>query len=93
MVVGVLQLSLRIPHAMSLKDKRRVVKSIKDRLGARHNVSVAEIGTSDQMRACSIAVAMVSNEQRFIDSCLSKIAEQLKMHRNALLLDYEIEFF
>jgi len=93
MVVGVLQLSLRIPHAMSLKDKRRVVKSIKDRLGARHNVSVAEIGTSDQMRACSLAIAMVSNDRRFIDSCLSKIADHLKMHRDAMLVDYEIEFF
>ena len=44
MTVGVLQLELSIPSAFSLKDKRQVVKSLKDRIAHAHNVSVAKWG-------------------------------------------------
>ena len=44
MTVGVLQLELSIGDAMSLKDKRRVIKSLKDRIAHGHNVSIAEVG-------------------------------------------------
>ena len=64
MFIGVLQMELSIPGAQSLKDKRRVIKSVKDRLSARHNVSVAEV---DPRRAPPVvlAVAMVSNDRGF----------------------------
>lgn len=93
MVVGVLQLELTIPEAMSLKDKRRVVKSLKDRLGGRHNVSVAEVDELDEHRRCRLAVAMVSNDRRFTDSCLSKIVDEVRRQRGVVLVDYDIELF
>jgi uncharacterized protein len=93
MVIGVLQLELAIPEAMSLKDKRRVIKGLKDRLGSRHNVSVAEVGRLDEHRRCQLAVAMVSNDRRFTDSCLSKIVDEVRMQRSAVLVDYGIELF
>jgi len=92
MVVGVLQLELSVPEAMSLKDKRRVVKSLKDRL-ARHNVSVAEVDQLDEHRLCTLAVAMVSNDRRFTDSCLSKIVDEVRVARGISLMDYELEMF
>lgn len=92
MVVGVLQLELSVPEAMSLKDKRRVVKSLKDRL-ARHNVSVAEVDQMDEHRLCTLAVAMVSNDRRFTDSCLSKIVDEVRVARGISLMDYELEMF
>lgn len=92
MVVGVLQLELSVPEAMSLKDKRRVVKSLKDRL-ARHNVSVAEVDQLDEHRLCTLAVAMVSNDRRFTDSCLSKIIDEVRVARGISLMDYELEMF
>ena len=91
MVVGVLHLSLMIPEAMSLKDKRRVIKGFKDRLGGRHNVSVAEVGDLDTHRRARVAVAMVSNDRRFTDSCLSKIVDEVRRQRGLTLLDYELE--
>jgi uncharacterized protein len=93
MVVGVLQLELRIPDAMSLKDKRRAIKSLKDRLSGRHNVSVAEVDHLDEHRSCLLAVAMVSNDRRFTESCLSKIVDEVRLHRSVLLTDYDIELF
>ena len=91
MVIGVLQLSLLIPDAMSLKDKRRAIKSLKDRLGNRHNVSVAEVDDLDAHRQCTLAVAQVSNSRRFTESCLSKIVDEVRMTRLVSLVDYDIE--
>ncbi len=91
MVVGVLHISVVIPGAMSLKDKRRVIKSLKDRLGGRHNISIAEVDDLDQHRRAGLAIAMVSNDRRFTDSCLSKIVNEVRAERNLSLLDYQIE--
>ncbi len=93
MVVGVLTLSLTIPDAMSLKDKRRAIKSLKDRLANRHNVSVAEVGHLDEHRRCEMAVAMVSNDGRFTNSCLSKIVDEIRANGRVQLVDYGIELF
>ncbi|RIK66299.1 MAG: DUF503 domain-containing protein [Planctomycetota bacterium] len=93
MVVGVLQMELAIPGAMCLKDKRRVIKSLKDRLGGRHNVSIAEVDDLDEHRSSVIAVAMVSNDRRFTDSCLSRIVDEVRMVHAISLIDYGIELF
>ena len=63
MTVGVLQLELSIADAMSLKDKRRVVKSLKDRIAHGHNVSIAEVGALDEHRRSILGVAMVQQRQ------------------------------
>lgn len=91
MVVGVLQLELSIPDAMSLKDKRRAIRSLKDRLAGRHNISVAEVDDLDEHRSAVIAVAMVSNDRRFTDQCLSKIVDEVRVARSVNLIDYDIE--
>lgn len=86
-------MELAVPGAMSLKDKRRVVKGLKDRLSGRHNVSVAEVDDLDEHRRCVLAAAMVSNDRRFVDSCLSRIVDEVRAHRSISLLDYGIELF
>lgn len=91
MVVGVLRVRLAIFEALSLKDKRRVTKSLKDRL-ARHNVSVAEVDDLEHRQAATLGLAMVANETRFVQSALSKIVDELRTYPHASLLDYEIEF-
>jgi uncharacterized protein YlxP (DUF503 family) len=77
--------------AVSLKDKRRVIKSIKDRLANGHNVSVAEVDALDSHQRSVLGIAMVANESRFVESCLHKIVDQLRMSRDASLIDYRIE--
>jgi uncharacterized protein YlxP (DUF503 family) len=91
MVVGVLQLTLAIPGAMSLKDKRRALRSLKDRLAGRHNISIAEVDDLDEHRRSVLAVAMVSNDRRFTDSCLSRIVDEVRMARGVCLVEYGIE--
>ncbi|MFQ5501271.1 MAG: DUF503 domain-containing protein [Phycisphaerae bacterium] len=93
MVIGVLQLSLSISGAMSLKDKRRAIKGLKDRLSARHNISISEVDYLDEHRKSLVAIAMVSNSRRFSERCLSKIVDQVRAIRSVNLLDYDIEMF
>ena len=78
MVVGVLRVRLGVFEALSLKDKRRIVKSLKDRLGGRHNISIAEIADLDQRQAATLGLAMIANDARFVDSALSKIVDEIR---------------
>jgi uncharacterized protein YlxP (DUF503 family) len=91
MVVGVLQFELYIGDAMSLKDKRRVVKSLKDRIAHGHNVSVAEVGALDQHRRSILAVAMVSNDSGYVEGALSKLVDFIRTVSSADLVDYQID--
>ena len=91
MTVGVLQLELSVPEAMSLKDKRRVVKSIKDRIAHAHNVSIAEVGALDQHRRAILGVAMVSNDSRYVVGALNKLVDYVRMNPDSGLDDYQID--
>jgi len=93
MVIGTLQLFLTVPESNSLKDKRRVIRSLKDRLGGKHNISIAEVGALDEHRRSVIGIAMVSNDRRFTESCLSKIVGEVRGHPRAILSDFELELF
>ncbi len=90
--VGLLHLDVMINDAMSLKDKRRIVKSFKDRLAASRNVSVAEVDCLDNMRRAVLAVAMVGNDARYLDGALQQIVAAAKANRLWVLLGHEIEF-
>jgi hypothetical protein len=91
MTVGVLQLELSIADAMSLKDKRRVIKSLKDRISNDHNVSIAEVGALDEHRRSILGLAMVSNDSRYVESQLSKLVDFVRMVPQVSLTDYQIE--
>lgn len=91
MTIGILQLELGIGDAMSLKDKRRVVNSLKDRIAHANNVSVAEVGALDEHRRSIVAVAMVSNDGRYVEGGLSKIVDFVRSVGNVDLMDYQIE--
>jgi uncharacterized protein YlxP (DUF503 family) len=91
MHVGVLQVEISIPDAMSLKDKRQVVRSLKDRIAHGHNVSIAEVGALDEHRRSILGVAMVSNDKRYVEGALSKLVDFIRMTPQASLIDYQIE--
>jgi len=91
MIVGTLRVRLMIREARTLKDKRQVVKSIKDRLHNEFNVSVAEVGALENRQLAELGLAMVSNETHAIKVALGQIVEALRSHPIAELLDYEID--
>ena len=91
MIVGTLRVRLLLREARSLKDKRQVVKSIKDRLSNRFNVSVAEVEAQDNRQVVVLGVAMVSNEACHVRGALQEIVEALRRHPVAEFLDHELE--
>jgi len=93
MVIGSLSLKLAVFESTSLKDKRRVIKSLKDRLAGRFNVSVAEVGSLDHRQQAELGVALVANDSQFVESCLGKIVDYVRLDRSASLVDYELEVF
>lgn len=91
MHVGICTLHLRLAGSHSLKEKRRVVKSIKDRIKNKFNVSIAEVDALDNWQLAVIGVACISNDSGFINSVLSNVVNFIDDMRLAEIVDYEIE--
>lgn len=91
MFVGILQFELHIADAMSLKDKRRVVRSLKDRLHREHQVSVAEIGALDQWNVAVLGLAAVANTAARAGDVLDAILAKLHSLREAELAHFHRE--
>jgi uncharacterized protein YlxP (DUF503 family) len=90
MVVGTLQVDLTIPAADSLKAKRMVLRSLKDRLRRNFNVSVAEVDDNDQWQSAVVAVVVVCNDRRFANQVLSKVVEFIEQSRDLVVDDYRL---
>lgn len=75
MFVGVLRLTLHLPEPGSLKSKRHLVRSAIDRVKARYNVSIAEVGENDLWQRSVIGVAAVGNDHSFVNEALDKVAD------------------
>ncbi len=91
MIVGTLRVRLLLREARTLKDKRQVLSSIKDRLRHSFNVSVAEIEAHDNPRSVVLGLAMVCNETHPIKQAFSEIRNALKAHPIAEFVDDEME--
>jgi uncharacterized protein YlxP (DUF503 family) len=91
MIVGTLRVRLLLREARTLKDKRQVVKSIKDRLRNGFNVSVAEVDALDNRQVAVLGLAMVSNEAHHVKGALAQIVEALRAHPVAEFLDHEMD--
>lgn len=92
MMVGVLKIELALFEAHSLKDKRRVVNGLKERLRQRFNVSVSEVDHADAARRCTLGVAMVSGATRPMHAQFDQIIEAIRSTAGATLLQYDREF-
>jgi hypothetical protein len=93
MTTGTLRVTLMIRDALNLKDKRRVLRSLKDNIRNRHNVSVAEVDALSSRQQAVLGVAMVGNDARYIDGGLAKIVDYIRAFRPAQLVDYEVEIY
>jgi len=89
--IGVLTLELRLENSHSLKEKRHVVKSLRDRLHNKFNVSVAEIEAQDNRQMIVLGFAMVGNEAHPLKQALGEIVNALKAHPIAEFVDYELD--
>lgn len=91
MTIGLLQMDFLIPGARSLKEKRRVLKSLKQLLHNRFNCSIAEIEFQEVWNRARLAACVVSDDSRHANEQLNEIARFAENKHDAELLDYRIE--
>ena len=91
MVVGILQVELMIEHARSLKDKRRVVSSIKDRLHREQLVSVAEVDAHDLHNQAKLGIALASSSVSHCQSVMDRVLNKIRHQRDCVISDHTIQ--
>jgi uncharacterized protein YlxP (DUF503 family) len=91
MFVGSASIELLIPHSNSLKSKRQVLKTLKDRLHNKFNVSVAEVDHNDLWQRALIGVAVVANQNNFARQVLSEVLEYIHRENGIEVINYNIE--
>ncbi len=91
MPVGLLTLELHIQHAQSLKDKRQVLRSLKDRLRARFNVAVAELEHHDKWQRSAVGIVTISGEEQHVEESLQQVLAEADVILGPLLVSHAIE--
>ena len=91
MIVGLLTLDLHIPEANSLKSKRRVIKSLIEKIKNKFNVSVSEVDMQNLWQRSVIGIAYVSNETVMINRIFEKIRTQVNNTHSVELINSDME--
>ena len=93
MIVGTLKIRLVLRESHSLKDKRRVLKSLKDTLSNKFNISVAETDEQDVWQTAEIGVAAVGTDAPFVQSVLTSVVNYVRFFGGVELVDSEQEIY
>ena len=92
MPVGLLTLELHIAEAQSLKDKRQVIRSLKDRLRNHFNVAVAELDFEDVWQRSVVGVVTLSNEEHHVEEALQKVLAEADRILGPVLVAHAVDF-
>ncbi len=92
MVVGVCKVTLMVPESHSLKEKRMVLRRIKDRVSNKFNCAIAEVGDQDDWQSAELGFAVVSNEYGFTQSMVQKILAFIEDLAVAKITDDEQDY-
>jgi len=90
MIVSMIQLIFEIPDVESIKDKRRIIRSLKDKLLRRFHMSVAEVDLQDSLTFAQIGGAVVSNSRSFGESVMQKAFEMIEKELPVRIQDMSI---
>jgi uncharacterized protein YlxP (DUF503 family) len=89
--LGVLRIVVRVPGSRSLKDRRRVVASLRDRIVARHRCAFADVGHLESHGAAVVVVATVGNDARVVQSVLDAVRADVLAHPDAVVSDMQLD--
>lgn len=92
-VVGAARWVLHLPGCHSLKAKRKVIHSIRDRIRARYEVSAAETDFQDDWQRAELCAALVTSDRRLAESILSKLEQQIQSDPRAQIVEQESIFY
>jgi uncharacterized protein YlxP (DUF503 family) len=93
MTVGIARLTLFLPTSHSLKEKRVVVRRVKDRVRQKFNVACAEVEDNDLWQRAIIGLALIGNERRFVESALDEVIRFVRGEAEVTNAEREIQTF
>lgn len=91
MIVGILTIEIHISEAHSLKEKRFILRSLKDRIRNKFNVSISEIDANDLWQRCVLGVACIANETKIINQILDRVKNTILNTPTVELIDSRME--
>lgn len=90
MIIGVCKIILSIPESFSLKDKRRVKRSIVEKVRSKFNVSISEIEAQDSLNELILGISYISTDSNQIYRVFSDVIKLVEKEKNSFIVDYEI---
>ncbi|RKX22015.1 MAG: DUF503 domain-containing protein [Candidatus Zixiibacteriota bacterium] len=91
MLTVILNIRLELPSVFSLKEKRRILKSLITRLRNNFNISISEVDNNDVLRTATLGVAIVTNESSFGDKVIAKVVNKIEANPDLIVLEYHTE--
>ncbi|MBI4161098.1 MAG: DUF503 domain-containing protein [Acidobacteria bacterium] len=92
MCIGFFRVDLFLPGAASLKDKRQVLRRLKDRLSGRHNLSIAEIDHQDLWQRSRLGMVMIGTERAVLDRSLQGVRAEIERLVPGAVVDFSVEY-
>ena len=89
--IGVLQFTLEIPYAVSLKDKRSVIKGLRDRLRRSFNVSISEFDDQDIATYATLGAVVAGSDTKHVNSTMDHLLNELRDWRDGSLTNHQLE--
>jgi uncharacterized protein YlxP (DUF503 family) len=93
MTVGIARLTLFLPDSHSLKDKRMVLRRVKDRVRAKFNAAIAEVEDNDVWQRGVLGVALVGNGRRFVESAVDEVIRFVRSEAEVVNAEKELQTF
>ena len=91
MAIGLLTLEIHIPDSHSLKDKRQVLRSLKDRLRGRYNIAVAELDHHDSWQRAQVGIVSISNDAAYLEQSLRAVLGEAEEILGRDLASHDLE--
>ena len=91
MPIGLLTLEIHIPDARSLKDKRQVLRSLKERLRSRFNVAVAELDHQETWQRAQVGIVSLSNDPTHLEQSLRAVFDEAEQLLGRDLIGHDLE--
>jgi len=91
--VGIARLTLFLANSQSLKEKRMVLRRVKDLVRNKFNVAIAEVGDLDKWQRAVIGLTVVGGERRFTESVLDEVLRFVRGHADVVKDEHELQTF
>ncbi|PKM83588.1 MAG: DUF503 domain-containing protein [Firmicutes bacterium HGW-Firmicutes-13] len=91
MIIGICRIEIFLPNSQSLKEKRRVLKSLIQKLRQKFNISIAEIENQDKWQKTTLAIVCVSSSSRFVNKVIEQILNEIEKFNDGHVINYDIE--